>query len=87
MRRGGIRKHVATAHVLLYTELCINCGKCVSACPKGVLDQVNLIVHKHAHVGRADLCVGCLKCAKACQQNAIVPVGSMKPLGDSAFVE
>jgi len=46
---------------------CVACWDCVRACPKGVLKQMNIIVHKHVIVGKhADACIGCLRCMKAC---------------------
>lgn len=73
MRRGLINKHITTAHIFVHTNLCVDCGKCAEACPKGVLDRVSAFVHKHVHVSRPDLCVGCLKCVKVCKQHAIIP--------------
>jgi len=74
MRRGLIGRHNETAHIILYTNRCADCGKCAKSCQNGVLGRVDIFVHKHAHVERADLCVGCLKCAKVCPQKAIVSV-------------
>jgi len=64
-------KHNATTHILMHTNRCIACGKCAEACPQGILNQINLLFHKHAHVERADLCIGRLKCVKACRQKAV----------------
>ena len=38
-------------------EKCKSCGKCVAACPKGVLDMAK--------------CVGCMMCAEVCPTHAI----------------
>ena len=65
-------RHNSTKHILLLTNRCIACGMCVKACPKGVLNQISILIHKHAHVEQADLCIGCLKCIKSCRQKAIV---------------
>ena len=59
---------------------CIACWKCVEACPKHVLRKMNLLVHKHAIVGRnAADCIGCLKCLKTCQHGAFSKCESRKP--------
>ena len=63
--------HNTTAHILILTNRCIDCGKCTEACPKGTLGRVSFLKHKHVHVEHTDLCIGCLKCVKACQQKAI----------------
>ena len=65
-------KHNTTPHVLLHTNRCIACGKCVKACPKGILELISMLIHKHVHVKQADLCIGCFKCVKACPQKAIL---------------
>ena len=64
-------KHNTTPYILLLANRCKNCGKCVTACPKAVLNQINLPIHKHVHVAHADLCVGCLNCVRACREKAI----------------
>ena len=80
MRKGRIRKHVSTEHIMVQSNLCIDCGDCIKACPKEVLGRVNIIFHHHVHVERADQCIGCFKCVKACQQKAIVAIsGKQKP--------
>ncbi len=79
-------KHDTTAHVLLDTNRCIDCGKCIEACPKGVLGQVNFLIHKHAHVDQADICIGCLNCVKACQQKAIIARRDLEKAGTAPDV-
>ena len=68
-------RHHTTSHVTLQTNRCIACYKCVEACPKGVLDKMNILFHKHAHVKQPDSCIGCLKCVKTCENKAIVARG------------
>lgn len=61
---------------------CTSCGKCVTACPKKIIEMVPVacehtvsckskdkgnIVRKNCSVG----CIGCGKCVKVCPENAI----------------
>jgi len=36
MRRGLTGRHNETAHVILYTNRCADCGECAKACQNGV---------------------------------------------------
>jgi len=70
--KGGPRSHLQTGFVEIQSHLCTACGICVDECPKGVIGQVRLFRHAHAHIDRAELCIGCRKCVKACPHQAIV---------------
>lgn len=50
---------------------CLHCWECVDACPKGVLDVVKILWHKHVKVVDADACIGCGKCVKACPKGLL----------------
>ena len=65
------RRHNQTAHIQVETALCQACGRCVEACPNGVLRLVGFLAHRHVRIGRADLCQGCRKCVRACASGAI----------------
>lgn len=62
---------------------CIACGKCLKACPKGLIDLLPkgktqaVVMCRNAEKGAVAMkackvsCIGCAKCQKACPQNAI----------------
>ena len=50
---------------------CKACWKCIDACPRNVFGKINILMHKHAVIVRADKCSGCGKCIKACEHGAI----------------
>lgn len=76
----------STDHILINTKICDACGKCIEACPKGVLGKVNIIFHKHAHVDESEQCIGCLKCVKACPQKAIISRRDLEKEGISSAI-
>lgn len=58
-------KNVAT--LVLSTDACVGCGKCMEVCPHGVF----AISDKKARIEDKDLCMECGACAKNCPTNAI----------------
>lgn len=66
--------------VMLKSNLCVNCGACVSACPVGIhtISNKNL---KH-EVNRDIDCIGCGKCKEACLKSAISIVGEEKTISE-----
>jgi NAD-dependent dihydropyrimidine dehydrogenase PreA subunit len=60
-----------TAFIRFNSRLCEACWKCVEACPNGVLVKINLPIHKHARIVRAENCKGCKKCVNACTTGAL----------------
>ncbi|MCR4400889.1 MAG: 4Fe-4S binding protein [Syntrophomonadaceae bacterium] len=62
----------STDHIVIDARSCHACGKCIEACPKGVLGTVKVLFHAHAHVDEAEQCRGCLKCVRACPRKAIL---------------
>lgn len=69
-------------------DRCKSCGKCIEACPKGLIKMVpkekkysvmcrskdkGPVTKKNCEVG----CIGCTKCAKTCQHDAISMEGSL----------
>lgn len=68
-RRGGMTQE--TAHIRLDPHKCKACWKCVEGCPKGVLDKVDMPLHKHSRIVNPDACIGCKKCVKNCEYGAL----------------
>ena len=65
------------AQLLVYSDNCIGCGQCVTACPLQL------------HLGRADggrfdfaKCRGCGECAKSCYAEALVLTGMERTPGE-----
>lgn len=76
---SGSRRHTSTEHVQIDVRRCTACGRCIAACPQGVLGMVAFFRHKHVHVDRADRCVGCLACVAACRKGAIADSRAKPP--------
>ncbi|KEI00837.1 choline TMA-lyase-activating enzyme [Clostridium botulinum] len=71
---GMIKKY----RVMFKSNLCINCGACVSACPVGIHTISN-----SKHVINRDIdCIGCKKCKEACLKSAISIVGETKTISE-----
>ena len=69
-------RHDSTKYIRLNTSLCKACWMCVQACPNDVIGQVDLPIHKHAHIDHAEKCRGCQKCVRACPNGAIHYIGN-----------
>lgn len=65
---------------MLKSNLCVNCGACVSACPVGIHIISNKTL-KH-EVNRDIDCIGCGKCKEACLKSAISIVGEEKTISE-----
>lgn len=64
--------YLHTGHIALNRESCRACGKCVEACPRGVLGLISLFgLHRHALVRQAGKCKGCLACVRVCPSGAL----------------
>ncbi|KYN78970.1 choline TMA-lyase-activating enzyme [Clostridium sporogenes] len=66
--------------VMLKSNLCVNCGACVSACSVGIHTISNKTL-KH-EVNRDIDCIGCGKCKEACLKSAISIVGEEKTISE-----
>ncbi|EJO5347082.1 choline TMA-lyase-activating enzyme [Clostridium botulinum] len=66
--------------VMFKSNLCVNCGACVSACPVGIHTISNKTL-KH-EVNRDIDCTGCGKCKEACLKSAISIVGEEKTISE-----
>ena len=72
--RRGFGQPQQTAHIQLDPQKYQACWKCVEACPRHVLDKIDLPFHKHAKIINPDACIGCKKCVKACEYNAMTAI-------------
>ena len=74
--------HIVDGVAKVDVDKCVACGKCVSTCPKKIIERVpykqavlvacrnqdkGAVTRKICDVG----CIGCMKCAKACPKQAI----------------
>ena len=66
-------RHTQTGFISLNRRLCQACWACVDACPRGVINKVQLFNHKHAYIQAEERCRGCLKCVQICPNAAISP--------------
>ncbi|NQU43794.1 4Fe-4S binding protein [bacterium] len=67
--------------VELEFQLCKGCGRCVQACPKGVLemsDHVNSMGYRTASIRDLSVCTGCGMCYYACPEPAGIKVRRRK---------
>ncbi|EES91344.1 choline TMA-lyase-activating enzyme [Clostridium botulinum C] len=71
---GMIKKY----RIMFKSNLCINCGACVSACPVGIHT-----IYNSKHVINRDIdCIGCGKCKEVCLKSAISIVGETKTISE-----
>lgn len=73
---GMLKKH----RVMLKSNLCVNCGACVSACPVGI-HTISTETLNH-EVNRDIECIGCGKCKDACLKSAISIIGEVKTISE-----
>lgn len=73
---GMMKKH----RVMLKSNLCVNCGACVSVCPVSI-HTISKETQKH-EVNREIDCIGCGKCKEACLKSAISIVGETKTISE-----
>lgn len=66
-----IREHL-TSFIAINPNHCMACWECIKECPKNVIGKSGIILHKHAHIIKAEECTGCKKCIKACPHQAII---------------
>ena len=75
--------HVEDDLAIVDEELCRACGKCVSACPRGLIELVKADSHVRVACsskakGPAAMkvcksaCIGCSLCKKACENDAVI---------------
>lgn len=71
------------AQVMLKKDLCVDCGQCISVCPKGI-HKFSMETMHHI-VDRSITCIGCRKCAEVCPSRAIEIAGTIQTV--SSLVE
>lgn len=74
------------AHQIMFKPtVCVNCGACVSACPKGI-HQISL---EGKHEIKRDIeCIGCGACVDVCMQEALKITGEQATISELlAYVE
>ena len=72
--RNSRHQHKQTAYIQLDTNKFKACWKCLDTCSNKVLDSVNILWHKHAHIVNGSNCTGCLECVNVCESNALSDV-------------
>jgi choline TMA-lyase-activating enzyme len=65
--------------VMVKSDSCIDCGRCVEVCPVGI-HKMNAEGRHYAD--RSIDCVGCRKCEEACFQSALSVVGEEKTISE-----
>lgn len=63
-----------TKHIQVDNSKCQYCGKCVSACPKGVFEEKTGLFKKTVLIADPDACIGCFTCVMICPNKAISPI-------------
>lgn len=65
--------------VMFKQDLCVNCGRCVAACPLGIHGRDSQGYH-YVDRAREVTCIGCRKCEHACLNRALSVVGQEKTI-------
>jgi NAD-dependent dihydropyrimidine dehydrogenase PreA subunit len=68
------RRRTPSAFIALDRGSCEACWECIAACPKGVIDKMDMWLHRHAVVRAGDLCTGCGRCVKVCPSGALTAI-------------
>ncbi len=90
--------HIVDGIALVDKEKCVACGKCVSACPKKLIDMVPYKAKTLVQCNSQDKgktvkdkcsvgCIGCTMCVKQCQDDAIHMVGNVALVDYSKCIE
>ena len=90
--------HIVDGIALVDKEKCVACGKCVTACPKKLIDMVPYKAKTLVQCNSQDKgktvkdkcsvgCIGCTMCVKQCQDDAIHMVGNVALVDYSKCIE
>ena len=66
--------------VMYKRDVCVDCGKCVNACPVGI-HQISKEELRHV-VDRSLQCIGCRKCSDVCPSRALEIMGEEKTISE-----
>lgn len=93
---GGITINPETGLPRFNEHLCVACGSCMKACPRGLIEARTLIEGNLVYVACnnkekggdakkncAVACIGCKKCEKTCGQTAITVENNMAYIDDT----
>ncbi len=65
--------------IMFKEDLCVNCGRCVSACP----EKIHQIQPNGVHwIDRSKKCLGCRACESACLSRALSIIGQEKTISE-----
>lgn len=90
--------HIVDGIALVDKEKCVACGKCVTACPKKLIDMVPYKAKTLVQCNSQDKgktvkdkcsvgCIGCTMCVKQCHDDAIHMVGNVALVDYSKCIE
>ena len=90
--------HIVDGIAVVDKEKCVACGKCVTACPKKLIDMVPYKAKTLVQCNSQDKgktvkdkcsvgCIGCTMCVKQCQDDAIHMVGNVALVDYSKCIE
>jgi NAD-dependent dihydropyrimidine dehydrogenase PreA subunit len=68
--------HAKTQFIQFNSKNCRACWKCIENCSNKVLEKIDFLGHRHAHIENPDKCTGCLNCLSACEFNALSVISS-----------
>ena len=66
--------------VMFKSDVCVDCGRCVSVCPKGI-HKISASTGGH-WIDRSRQCIGCRACESACLARALSIIGEEKTISE-----
>lgn len=65
------KRVLKTKYISINVKQCAACWRCLSVCPKDVLEKIHFFTHRHICLKNPENCQGCLACQKICPHHAI----------------